>query len=198
MTTATPVNPEASSGITIGYSVGSVAEWLRRITVCIRGPRGARGSGVIWRDGLIVTNAHVAVGNMHAIEFFDGRKAQGRLVARDTEVDLAAITVDVAGLTAAAVRSARELRAGEMVIAVGNPWDGEGAVSAGILHRAAGKQPVIFADIRLAPGNSGGPLADAQGNVVGINSAIFRGLGCAVTSDAVKKFLGEAGVSEAA
>jgi serine protease Do len=198
MTTAVAVNPEASSGISIGYSVGSMAEWLRRVTVCIRGPRGARGSGVIWRNRLVVTNAHVAVGKVNAIEFFDGRKAQGRLLARDTSVDLAAIAVDLSGLPAAAIRSARELRPGEILIAVGNPWDGEGAVSAGILHRAAGKQPVIFADIRLAPGNSGGPLADAQGNVVGINSAIFRGLGCAVTSDAVKEFLKGVGLSEAA
>jgi serine protease Do len=194
---ATTVNPEASSGITIGYSVGSVADWLRRITVCIRGPRGSRGSGVIWRDGLIVTNAHVAVGKVHGIELFDGRKAEGRLLARDPGTDLAAIEVDVQGVSTAAVRSASELRAGEMVIAVGNPWDGEGAVSAGILHRAAGKQPVVFADIRLAPGNSGGPLADANGNVIGINSAIFHGLGCAVTSDAVKEFLTRLGVPEA-
>jgi serine protease Do len=57
---------------------------------------------------------------------------------------------------------------------------------------------VIFADIRLAPGNSGGPLADARGNVIGINSAIFRGLGCAVTSDAVQEFLSRSGVLEAA
>jgi serine protease Do len=152
---------------------------------------------VIWRDGLVVSNAHVAVGNVHSLEFFDGRKAQGKLVARDTDSDLAAIKADTGGMPAAAVRSARELRAGEMVIAVGNPWDGDGALSAGILHRAAGTQPVIFADIRLAPGNSGGPLADAQGNVIGINSAIFRGLGCAVTSDAVLEFLARPGVSEA-
>lgn len=194
---ATTLNPEAGSGISIGYSVNSVADWLRRITVRICGPRGSRASGVIWRDGLIVTNAHVAVGKMHNLEFFDGSRAQGRLVARDTGDDLAAIEVEVSGLATAAIRSARELRAGEMVIAVGNPWDGEGAVSAGILHRAVGKQPVIFANIRLAPGNSGGPLADARGNVIGINSAIFRGLGCAVTSDAVQAFLLKSGVLEA-
>src|SRR5258708_8030881 len=157
---AMTLNPETSSGISIGYSVSSVADWLRRITVCIRGPRGTRGSGVIWRDGLIVTNAHVAVGKLHTIEFFDGRQARGKFLARGADTHLAAIEVEAVGLATAAIRSARELRAGEMVIAVGNPWDGEGAVSAGILHRAAGRQPVIFADIRLAPGNSGGPLAD--------------------------------------
>lgn len=196
MIAAGTLNPEASSGISIGYSLGSLAEWLRRITVCIRGPRGTRGSGVIWRDGLIVTNAHVAMGKTHSIDLFDGRTAQGRLVARDPGLDLAAIAIDMSGLPTAAIRSARELRAGEVVIAVGNPWDGEGAVSAGILHRAAISKPVIFADIRLAPGNSGGPLADAQGNVIGVNSAIIGGLGCAVTSDSVAKFLREIGASE--
>ena len=99
-------------------------------------------------------------------------------------------------LPAASVRSARECRAGELVIAVGNPIDGEQAVSTGILHRPAGKQPFLLADIRLAPGNSGGPLADAQGNVIGINSAIVNGLGCAVTSDAVREFLKTARLAE--
>ncbi len=198
MTAPATLNPEASSGISIGYSLGSLAEWLRRVTVCIRGPRGTRGSGVIWRDGLIVTNAHVAMSKTHNLDFFDGRTAQGRLAARDPGIDLAAIKVDISGLPAAAIRSARELRAGEVVIAVGNPWDGEGAMSAGILHRAAGSKPVILADIRLAPGNSGGPLADARGNVVGVNSAIIGGLGCAVTSDAVNEFLRGAGLLEAA
>ena len=195
---ATTLNPEVSSGISIGYSVSSVADWLQRITVCLRGPKGSRGSGVIWRDGLVVTNAHVAVGKMQEVEFFDGRKARGSLLARDGDRDLAALEVEAAGMTSAAFRSARELRAGEMVIAIGNPWDGEGVVSAGIVHQAAGNKPVIFADIRLAPGNSGGPLADAQGNIIGINCAIVRGLGCAITSDAVMEFLLRSGVPEAA
>ncbi len=140
--------------------------------------------------------AHVATGEMHDLEFFDGRQARGRLLSRDSSVDLAAISFDLSCPATAVVRSAREVRAGEMVIAAGNPWDGDGAISAGILHHAAGKSPVIFADIRLAPGNSGGPLADAQGNVIGINSAIFRGLGCAVTCDAVSEFLARSGVLE--
>jgi serine protease Do len=191
---ATTLNPEAVSGITIGYSIGSQADWLRRITVRIRGPKASRGSGIIWRDGLVVTNAHVATGEMHDLEFFDGRQGRGRLLSRDTGVDLAAISVDLSCPATAVIRSARELRTGEMVIAAGNPWDGDGAISAGILHHAAGTSPMIFADIRLAPGNSGGPLADAQGNVIGINSAVFRGLGCAVTSDAVSEFLARSGV----
>ena len=143
-----------------------------------------------------MTNAHVAQSQVHKVEFADGRWAEGRLLARDPERDLAVLCVDLPLLAAASVRSARECRAGELVIAVGNPFDGEGAVSTGIIHRPAGEGSFLFADVRLAPGNSGGPLADAQGNVIGINSAIVNGLGCAVTSDAVREFLSRAGYAE--
>lgn len=190
------LNPAVSPGISIGYAVSSVADWLRQITVRVSGRGGSHGSGVIWQKGLIVTNAHVAGSPSHAVEFADGRRARGRLVARDPQHDLAALAIDMPLLPAASVRSAGECRAGELVIAVGNPIDGEQAVSAGIIHRPPGKQPFLFADIRLAPGNSGGPLADAQGNVIGINSAIINGLGCAVTSDAVREFLKTAGLSD--
>jgi serine protease Do len=198
----TTLNPVVSPGISIGYAVASVAEWVRKITVRVtfRGrARGeSHGSGVIWRpEGLIVTNAHVAGSKALEVEFADGRRAHARLLARDPQRDLAALAVDVPFLSAASVRSARDCRAGEMVIAVGNPIDGERAVSTGIIHRPAGQRPFLFADIRLAPGNSGGPLADAEGNVIGINSAVINGLGCAVTSDAVRDFLSTAGIAEA-
>ena len=192
------MNPLPSSGISIGYAVGSVAAWLRQITVRISGPNGSRGSGVIFSArGLIVTNAHVAVSPVHHIELFDRRIAQGRLVSRDPERDLAALQINLDALPAASVRSAHDCRTGELVIAVGHPIDGEGAISTGILHRLPGRRPFLFADIRLAPGNSGGPLADAQGNVIGINSAIVDSLGCAVTSDAVHEFLHRSGLADA-
>ena len=192
------LNPAVSPGISIGYAMASVAEWLRKVTVRISGQRGSHGSGVIWLpEGLVVTNAHVAGSQVHEVELADGRRAQGRLVARDPQRDVAALAISLPFLPSASVRSARGCRTGEMVIAVGNPIDGERAVSTGIIHRTAGTSPFLFADIRLAPGNSGGPLADAQGNVIGINSAIVNGLGCAVTSDAVRAFLSAAGLAEA-
>lgn len=194
---ATAVNPSTSLGISIGSAVGSVAEWLRQITVRVVGAQDSQGSGVIWRsEGLIVTNAHVARSQEHEVELADGRRLQGWLVARDPKVDLAALVVGASGLPAASLRSAQTLRAGEMVIAVGNPWDGIGAVSTGIAHHGVGKLPWLIADIRLAPGNSGGPLADAQGNVVGVNSMIVNGLGWAVTSDAVESFLKKVRLTE--
>lgn len=198
------LNPVTLPGILMGTSVGSVAEWLKSITVGISDANRGRGSGVIWRrDGLILTNAHVARGSMQQVEFSGGHRAEARMVACNPDVDLAALRVDTSkidamSMTAAVVRSARRLRAGEVVIAVGNPWDGEGAVSTGIVHRSVGSALCVFADIRLAPGNSGGPLADARGNLIGINSAIVGGLGCAVTSDTVAEFLHKAGLAEAA
>jgi serine protease Do len=187
---ATAVNPTTFAGISIGSAVGSVTDWLRQITVRIVGLRNSHGSGVVWRsEGLIVTNAHVAGSSQHEIELADGRRLQGWVLARDPEIDLAALAVSSSSLFAASVRSAQTLRVGEMVIAVGNPSCGVGAVSTGIVHQAVGRLPWLVADIRLAPGNSGGPLADSQGNVVGINSMIVNNLGWAVTSDAVQAFL---------
>jgi serine protease Do len=187
---ATAVNPTTFAGISIGSAVGSVTDWLRQITVRIVGLRNSHGSGVVWRsEGLIVTNAHVADSSQHEIELADGRRLQGWVLARDPEIDLAALAVSSSSLFAASVRSAQTLRVGEMVIAVGNPSGGVGAVSTGIVHQAVGRLPWLVADIRLAPGNSGGPLADSQGNVVGINSMIVNNLGWAVTSDAVQAFL---------
>jgi serine protease Do len=197
--------------------MGSVSDGLRRITVRISNhtqshrPAHSHGSGVTWRsDGLIVTNAHVATGKSLIVQFQDGRHAMSQLIARDPSIDLAALAVNLRDLPAVipprpqpdnratTSRDTRDLRVGELVLAVGNPFDGEGAVSTGILHRSPGNGPCIFADIRLAPGNSGGPLADAYGNVIGVNSATIGGLGCAIKTETVQAFLREAGMLEAA
>jgi serine protease Do len=171
---------------------------LRSVTVRVNGPNGSHGSGIVWRsEGLIVTNAHVASWRVHEIELANGDRLESWLVARDSKIDLAALAVGARGLSAASPRSAKSLRPGEMVIAVGNPFDGAGAICTGIVHQAVGRSPWLVADIRLAPGNSGGPLADAQGNVVGVNSMVIAGMGLAVTSDTVESFLREVHLAEA-
>lgn len=82
------------------------------------------------------------------------------------------------------------LRVGELVVGVGNPMRVVGAVSTGIIHAGfAGKDKWVQADIRLAPGNSGGPLANADGRVVGINSMIVNGLALAIPTHVVERFL---------
>jgi serine protease Do len=192
------MNRNSQMGISLSDAVSRVAAVMREITVKVDGTRGRHGSGTIWRAGLIVTNAHVADSQVHDLEFACGMKASGWLVARDPKLDLAALAVSAPFVRIAAIRSASHLRAGEMVLALGNPADGQGSVTAGIVHCPVGSSPRLFADIRLAPGYSGGPLADTSGAVIGINSMIVGPLGCAITSDAVEAFLSRSLLSEAA
>lgn len=173
----------------------AVAERLRRSTVRVRGRGPGGGSGVIWRPGgSVITNAHVARGSRATIELSDGRILDAVVTARDPQRDLAALTVEAAGLPAAPVGDSRALRVGQLVLAVGNPLGLIRALTVGIIHaigprHAAGSQSWIKADVQLAPGNSGGPLADAWGHVIGINSMIAGGLALAVPSNAVERFL---------
>ncbi len=186
---AAAVNPLESEGISLDSELGGVAERLRRATVRVNGGSGF-GSGVIWRpDGLVITNAHVARSSTHEIEVADARVFSGRVVARDVRHDLAAITIDARGLPTLSIRDARTLRPGEILIASGNPLGMAGAVSAGIAHHSPGEGDFVVADVRLAPGNSGGPLADVYGNLVGINSMVVEGFGFAIPSDVVAQFL---------
>jgi serine protease Do len=192
------MNLNSQVGISLSEAMSKVAAEMRVITVKVSGSNGRHGSGTIWRHGLIVTNAHVANSQVHDVEFATGLRAPGRLVARDRELDLAALAVPVPFGPMAAIRSATALRAGELVLALGNPFDGQGAIATGIVHCPVGESPRLLADIRLAPGYSGGPLAETGGAIVGINSMIVGPLGCAITSDAVEEFLSRFHLSEAA
>lgn len=172
---------------------------LRRIaaTVEIRG-RGM-GSGVIWRaDGVIVTSAHV-VGPARAgidrelVVQADGMRLPATLAGWDGELDLALLRVGTGGLPAAVVADSDRLRPGQLVLAVGHPYGLAGALTTGVVHVAptpGGRgRGWIQADLRLAPGNSGGPLADARGHVVGVNAMTAGGLALAVPSRAVQAFV---------
>ena len=170
---------------------GEVVEKLRRATVQVRPHRNAGGSGVIWsRDGRMITNAHVVegAGSSVEVELWDGRRLRGRIAKRDRQRDLAALDVEAVGLPAAIPGDSRALRAGELVIAVGNPLGFIGAASTGVIHRAD-HGPWVVSQLRLAPGNSGGPLANARGEVIGINTMIAGGRAFAIPSHAVRKFL---------
>lgn len=172
---------------------------LQRSTVQVRTDGMGAGSGVIWRpDGLIVTNAHVARGPDAAVELADGRTFRAGVVARDRQRDLAALQIEANDLPAATILDSDTLRVGQLVMAVGNPLGMVGAMTMGIIHAIApaegrGGGAWVQADVSLLPGNSGGPLADAGGRVVGINSMVAGGLGLAVPSNAVQRFLGYAG-----
>ncbi len=154
---------------------GEVAEQLRRSTVQVLSERRGAGSGVIWtEDGLIVTNAHVARSDRPRVELWDGRELEGEVTARDSRRDLAALRVAASALPAATAGDSGALRPGELVLAVGNPLGFIGALTTGVVHalgplRGLGRQPWVQAAVRLAPGNSGGPLANALGRVIGLN-----------------------------
>jgi serine protease Do len=181
------MNPIVSPGIT-SEGLYDVGELLRRLTVQVLGPAGSYGAGVIWSgNGLILTTAHVVSGS-HRVQVFDGRCWDAELVRRDRERDLAMLRIPVRGIESANVRDSRTLRPGEVVIAAGHPMGEAGAISYGIVHAVpAGK--LVEADIRLAPGNSGGPLADVTGRVVGINCMVVNRMGIAVSSACVAEFL---------
>lgn len=190
-----------SPGALLGPELEELTERLRRVTVRIhaRARRGeGMGSGVLWsRHGLVVTNAHVARASRCAIELHDGREAAAELVARDERRDLAVLRLEaVSGVSSgtlpqAAIGDPRALRVGELVVAVGNPLGVTGAVSAGVIHALPHGTPFVRTDVRLAPGNSGGPLATMAGEVVGINAMIVNGLGVAIASHVVERFLRE-------
>jgi serine protease Do len=185
------MNHFGSVSISVERELAEVAERLRRSTVEVSGAGHGRGSGVIWRsDGLIVTNAHVATSSQHTIRLADGRVFKAELLRREPTVDLAILKIAATDLHSLEVRDASSLRAGELVVAVGNPMDATGAFSVGVvLSSPEAADVLVRADIRLAPGNSGGPLADAYGRVVGINSMVVAGFGAAVTSNTVERVI---------
>lgn len=178
-------------------ATGDLAARIRRSLVAVRSRDGG-GSGTIWRaDGLIVTNHHVVPGDRAEVVTWDDRAFTGRVIARDPANDLAAIRVDASDLEPLEAGEAAALKAGNVVFALGNPWGIRGSVTAGIvLSRGAATventvpvERAIRADLRLAPGNSGGPMVDSAGRVVGINSMIAGGMAIAIPVEAVVRFL---------
>ena len=172
-----------------------IAEHLRQLTVQVHGRRAGGGSGVIWRPtGLIITNAHVARAPSATVTLANGRAFEATVAARDLQRDLAVLSMQAGDLPAAAIADSSAVRVGELAFAVGNPLGIVGALTVGIIHAlgppdGGDGRGWIRADIRLAPGNSGGPLADAQGRIIGINSMVAGGLAFAVPSNAVERFL---------
>ncbi len=179
------------------YDFAEIAERLRRATVQVfsGGRDRGGGSGVIWSaNGLIVTNAHVVRSTGVSVRLWDGRQFYAPLIAHDPRRDLAAVQLPAGDLPALTAGDSDALRPGEVAVAVGNPLGFAGVLSTGVIHSVGslpgmGRQSWVQATVRLAPGNSGGPLTDAKGQVIGINTAIVYGLGVAVPSNDVRAFL---------
>lgn len=176
-------------------AIATLADNLRQSTVQVRTQRQRAGSGVIWSaDGVIITNAHVVTGNSATVELADGQVLEATVTARNRQRDLVALTIEAKGLIAGAIADSTKLRVGELVVAMGSPWGVTGALTTGIIHSFkphSTSQHWIQADIQLAPGNSGGPLANAQGQIIGINTMIVQGRGFAIPSHVVQQFLNQ-------
>lgn len=169
--------------------------------VVVRGHRFGAGAGIVWdASGLILTNNHVVGRRLPIVLLQDDREYESRLLARDPDVDLALLSIDATQLTPLKPASVSP-RVGEMVFAFGHPWGQRNTVTRGIVsalvsaqNRRGDKLPVIRSDAPLAPGNSGGPLVNASGEVVGINAMIIGGdqsvsIAASVARDFVNKTL---------
>jgi serine protease Do len=178
---------------TLIEDLSQTAEAVRRSTVQVEGARRRGGSGVIWRaDGVIVTNAHVVGQSGGRIRLPDGRLMRATVIARDAQLDLALLQAESGDLRGAAIGDSDALQPGQLVLAVGSPYGHPGTVTVGVVHsRANGRW--VQAALRLAPGNSGGPLADAEGRVIGINTMVVHGLALAIPSNLVRRFIERSG-----
>lgn len=167
---------------------------LRRSVVEIRSPVGG-GAGIIWGGaGLVVTNAHCLRENASLALHVNGETHSAEAVAFARDDDLALIHAPSVSGPLFELRDENSLRPGELVFAYGHPLGVSNSLAMGALHgivrdKRTGDPRFIAADIRLAPGNSGGPLVDADGRLVGINSMIVGGLGVAIPASVVQAFV---------
>lgn len=194
---ASLIEQDVFAGV-LSNEIAEIARATRESTVLVY-RNGGNGAGVIWRaDGEIVTNRHV-VGNSNQVDVVlaDGRKFTGIVASRHPDRDLAVVKIAADDLPAAPIGDSSTVRPGQIAIAVGHPLGFRDAVTAGIVvasgQAAAEGGPRmgdhLQADLTLLPGNSGGPLVDAWGKVIGINTMVAGALALAIPSQAVERFV---------
>ncbi len=180
--------------------LAAVVAKVSQSVVRVEARQRVAGTGVVWTsEGAIVTADHVVERDENIRVVFNGSTFEAELAGRDHSTDLAVLKIKGANLVPAQVAEAKSLKQGNLVFAVGRPWGDEAIVSAGIVS-ALGKfgrafmgasqfkEGLIHSNLILYPGFSGGPLADASGRIVGINSSVLGGdLALAIPSETVAR-----------
>lgn len=186
----------------LSEAISEVIARVGRSLVVVHNGKHGSGAGISWRpDGYIVTNYHVIARGQVAVSLPNGEEVPARVVAQEPEIDLALIKIERSDLPVAKIADSSYIHPGQIVLAMGHPWGQRAAVTTRIISgkgktQVKGKRgsiPLIRSDVLLAPGNSGGPLVNAHGAVLGINTMIVGGdLGVAIPSQVVEDFVAKA------
>ena len=176
-------------------NLNGLSDLLRRAVVEVRSGASGSGTGIIWGGaGLVVTNAHCVPRGAVLEVGGEGKWRGAQTLAYHPQHDLALLAAPSVSGPLLEMRDPESLRAGELVFAFGHPLGVRDSLAMGVVHAISRDDRSnyprwIVADVRLAPGNSGGPLVDAEGRLVGINSMVVNGLGVAVPAALVQRFV---------
>jgi serine protease Do len=187
----------------IASFLGEPAARLRSSVAQIVNGNFGLGAAIAWGDGVFVTNAHVIRSPRITVVTPEGRRVPGELIWQERRRDIALVRAPGASMPKVWTTDPSGMRPGSLVMAIGHPFGLVDAVSTGVLQ-AVGELPLEFdfegrslrwvqADVRLGPGNSGGPLADADGRVIGVAAMIVAGMALAVPAPEVEALVASSG-----